>query len=185
MVDVVLPNDAGDERHCSTHRVAATIGGNMSSDKQSSLPELLQAERAEWEELEGLVATLSPEQAETSGYLPGWSVKDFLAHLAGWLAEAGQALEQIRLGTFTDSDVDVDSRNEVFVDANRDQPLSVVLFEVKAARRRLLHHLHGLPEIPPLAEGSLRKAGPQHYAQHLPRLREWVAELRSEHPPPA
>src|SRR2546426_1042289 len=156
----------------------------MSPDKRSSLPDLLQAEEAEWEEVEGLVEALSPEQAEIPGYLPAWSVKDFLAHLAGWLAEAGQALERIRSGTFTDSDVDVDSRNDAFVDANRDQPLSFVLFELKATRRRLLHHLHGLTEIPPDAEASLRKAGPQHYAEHLPRLREWVTELRSEHSPP-
>jgi hypothetical protein len=25
----------------------------------------------------------------------------------------------------------------------------------------------------------IAKAGPEHYAEHLPRLREWVAELRS------
>jgi hypothetical protein len=24
----------------------------------------------------------------------------------------------------------------------------------------------------------VRKAGPEHYAEHLPRLREWVKELR-------
>jgi hypothetical protein len=153
----------------------------MIRNEQSSLADFLQAEKEGWEELEGLVESLSPEQAEISGYLPTWSVKDFLAHLAGWLAEASLALEQIGVGSFTDSDVN--SRNDTFVDANRDQPLSVVLFELKATRRRLLHHLHGLTEMPPAAEASLRKAGPQHYAEHLPRLREWVAELRSEAAP--
>lgn len=152
----------------------------MSPDERISLPTFLQSEKAGWEELEGLVERLSPEQCEIPGYLPKWSVKDFLAHIAGWLAEAGQALEQIRLGTFADRDVDVDALNDTFVEANRDQPLSVVLFELKATRRRLLHLLHGLTEIPPAAEASLRKAGPQHYAHHLPRLREWVAELQSE-----
>src|SRR5438132_571643 len=97
---------------------------NMSPYERSSLPTFLQAEEAGWEEVEGLVEALSPEQVEIPGYVPAWSVKDFLAHLAGWLAEAGQALERIRSGTFTDSDVDVDSRNDAFVDANRDQPLS-------------------------------------------------------------
>jgi len=155
----------------------------MSRKEQGSLADFLQADKAGWEELEGLVESLGPEQTEIPGYLPRWSVKDFLAHLAGWLAEASLALEQIKVGTFTDGDVDVDSRNDTFVDANRDQPLSVVLFELKATRRRLLHHLHGLTEIPPAAEASLRKAGPQHYAEHLPRLREWVAELRSEAAP--
>ena len=156
----------------------------MSPDEQSSLATFLQDEKEGWEELEGLVESLSPEQAEIPGYAPGWSVKDFLAHLAGWLAEAGLALEQIKTGTFTDSDVAVDALNDAFVDANRDQPLPVVLFEARATRRRLSHHLHGLTEIPPAAEVSLRKAGPQHYAEHLPRLREWVAELRSRHSPP-
>jgi hypothetical protein len=155
----------------------------MSPDEQRSLATFLQAEKAGWEELESLVESLSPEQAEVSGFLPAWSVKDFLAHIAGWLAEASLALEQIKAGTFTDGDIDVDPRNDTFVDANRDQPLSVVLFELRATRRRLLHHLHALTEIPPAAETSLRKAGPQHYAEHLPRLREWVAELRSEHSP--
>jgi hypothetical protein len=150
----------------------------MSRNEQGSLADFLQEEKAGWEELEGLIESLSPEQAEIPGYVPRWSVKDFLAHLAGWLAEASLALEQIGAGSFKDSDVN--SRNDTFVAANRDQPLSVVLFELKATRRRLLHHLHGLTEIPPAAEASLRKAGPQHYAEHLPRLREWVAELRSE-----
>jgi hypothetical protein len=154
----------------------------MSADERHSLPAFLQAEKAGWEELESLVASLSPEQAEVPGYAPGWSVKDFMAHVAGWLAEAGQTIALIKAGTFTETDVDVDARNDAFVEANRDQPLSFVLFELTATRRRLLHHLHGLTEIPPLAEDALRKAGPEHYAQHLPRLREWVAELRPEAP---
>ena len=155
----------------------------MSEDEQSSVSNLLLAEKAGWDELEGLAAGLSAEQAEVIGYLPGWSVKDFLAHLAGWLAEAGRVLDQIRLGSFTPDDFEVDSRNDAYVDANRAQPLSVVLFEVRATRRRMLHHLHALTEIPAAAEPSVRKAGPQHYAEHLPRLREWVGELRSEHSP--
>jgi len=69
----------------------------MSPDEQSSLPDLLQAEKAGWEELEGLVEALTPKQAGISGYLPGWSVKDFLAHIAGWLAEAGAATTPSRV----------------------------------------------------------------------------------------
>jgi uncharacterized protein (TIGR03083 family) len=150
------------------------------SEQGCSLAALLEAEKAGWEELEALVDRLSPEQAEIPGYLPGWSVKDFLAHLAGWLSEAGQALEQIRSGTFIEGDVDVDARNEGFVDANRDQPLQVVLAELQAAHRRMLRRLHGFTVIPPSAGGTLRKSGPRHYAEHLPRLREWVADLRPQ-----
>jgi hypothetical protein len=54
----------------------------MNPDVQSSLADLLQSEREGWEELESL-RYVAPGQAEVPGYLPGWSVKDFLAHLAG------------------------------------------------------------------------------------------------------
>lgn len=151
----------------------------MGPSEQSSVSTFVEAEKAGWEEIEGLVDSLTPEQAIVPGYLPGWSVKDFLAHLAGWLSEASLALEQIRAGTFKEGVGDVDARNETFIEANRDQPLPLVQFEVRATRRRLMHHLHDLTEIPPAAEGPLRKAGPEHYAEHLPRLREWVAQLPS------
>ncbi len=154
----------------------------MSPNNHNQLESLVEAERAGWEELESLVQTLSPAQAEIPGYEPEWSVKDFLAHLAGWLSAAGRTLEQIESGTYTPEDVDVDTRNENYVVANRDQPLPVVLFELQATRRRLLRYLHGLNDIPPAAESALRKAGPEHYAEHLPRLREWVDELRSDTP---
>ena len=40
-----------------------------------------------WGEFQALLALLSPEQAERPGYfLEGWSAKDLLAHVAGWLA---------------------------------------------------------------------------------------------------
>ena len=145
-----------------------------------SVANLLEAEKAGWEALEGLVKQLTPEQAMIPGLHPGWSVKDLLAHVAGWLAEAGAALERSGSETSTDGGVDVDARNEVFVDANRDQPLSLVLTEMRAARQRMLLRLHGLSDVPAAAEASVRKAGPEHYAEHLPRLRKWVAELRSE-----
>lgn len=152
----------------------------MNPDERPSLPDFLGAEKARWDEIEDLIAVLSPEQETLAGYLPGWSVKDFLAHLAGWLAEAGRVLEQVAKGALTQVDLDVDSRNDVYVEANRDQPLSFVLFEVRATRHRLLRHLRDLTDIPAPAAEALRKAGPEHYAEHLPRLREWVAELRSE-----
>lgn len=156
----------------------------MGPDEHRSLASFLEAEDAGWDQLETLVASLSPEEAEVSGFLPGWSVKDALAHIAGWLAEAGHELGEIRAHAATDVEVDVDARNKIFVDANRDQPLPVVLFELRSARRRLLHFLRDLVEIPPAAEVSVRKAGPEHYAEHLPRLREWVAELHSKASPP-
>jgi hypothetical protein len=139
---------------------------------------LVEDERRCWGEFQALLASLSPEQAERPGYfLEGWSAKDLLAHVAGWLAEAGQVLEQVRVGTFTGRDMDIEGRNAVFLEANRPQPLRVVHAEAYAARTRLLQEVGQLVGVTTVADIWLRKAGPEHYADHLPRLREWVKEL--------
>jgi hypothetical protein len=139
---------------------------------------LVEDERRCWGEFQALLVSLSPEQAERPGYfLEGWSAKDLLAHVAGWLAEAGQVLEQVRVGTFTGRDMDIEGRNAVFLEANRPQPLRVVHAEAYAARTRLLQEVGQLVGVTTVADIWLRKAGPEHYAEHLPRLREWVKEL--------
>lgn len=159
----------------------------MSPQQPWSYPGFLREEEQGWDELEHLVGSLTPDQIQRPGFLPGWSVKDFLAHIAGWLSEAGHVLIQVQSGTYTESDRDgvrdVDARNAAFVEANREQPLEFVRREARATRHRLLRLLHGMAEIPPAAQAAVRAEGPEHYAQHLPRLREWVAELRSGSPP--
>jgi hypothetical protein len=156
---------------------------------ETDIRALVEHERRTWTEFQDLLASLSPEQVEQPGYfLEGWSAKDLLAHVAGWLAEAGLVLEQIRVGTFTGKDMDIEGMNAVFLEANRPQPLRVVHTEASASRSRLLHEvglLVGVPRGAPQGAGSftveadrwLRKAGPEHYAEHLPRLREWVKQV--------
>ena len=148
---------------------------------------LVSDEQRSWGEFQALLAFLSTEQAERPGYFSeGWSAKDLLAHVAGWLAEAGQVLEQVRVGTFTGSDeagvplgqvMDNEGRNAVYLEANRSQQLRVVHAEAYAARTRLLQEVGQLVGVTAVADAWLRKAGPEHYAEHLPRLREWVKEL--------
>jgi quercetin dioxygenase-like cupin family protein len=145
-----------------------------------TLASWLQAEQGAWEQVEGLVAQITPEEASVVGYYPGWSIKDMLAHLAGWLASAGMVLERVD-PDFDDSDLSIDQKNEIFVEANRDQPLSVVLGEAIIARNRMLQELRALGRIPEWAEEAVHKAGPDHYLEHATRLREWISELRRNH----
>ena len=146
---------------------------------ETDIRALVEDERRSWAEFQALLARLSPEQAERPGYfLEGWSAKDLLAHVAGWLAEAGLVLEQIRVGTFDGKDMDIEGMNAVFLEANRPQPLPVVHTEASASRSRLLHEAGQLVGVNVEADRWLRKAGPEHYAEHLPRLRQWVLEVR-------
>ena len=61
-------------------------------------------ERERWEEIGDLCGSLSPDERLQPGYYrdPGWSVKDMVAHLGTWMAEAGLHLQRIEVGTETD-----------------------------------------------------------------------------------
>jgi hypothetical protein len=133
-----------------------------------------------WIEFNGMVESLTPSQLEEAGYFPeGWTVKDLMGHICSWQAEAGQVLEQIRMGTFRDDPVDLDKMNAMFYEANRDLPLSVVRAEMFSARNRMLREWNLLPEITPKAEEWFVESGAAHYAEHGERLREWSAELQA------
>ena len=45
------------------------------------------------------------------------------------------------------------------------------------ARERMRRAWGSLSEHSPEADRWIDKAGPAHYAEHLPRLREWVQQL--------
>ena len=138
------------------------------------------AEDAGWDELHALIDSMTPEQAERPGYYSeAWSAKDLLAHIGSWLAEAGLILERVLVGTFRREEIDVDAMNEQFREAMADVPFDIVKAQASAARTRMLQAWRALPEMTPEAEFWVRKSGAEHYAQHLPRLRDWVAELRS------
>ncbi len=142
-------------------------------------PDELARERALWAEVCALVDRLSEEQATAPGYFDeDWSTKDMVAHIGTWMAEAGVILEQISVGTYRPEELDVDAMNARFLAAMRDIPLDVVRAQAAAARARMLRAWASLQDpTNDDAESWVRKAGPEHYLEHLPRLREWVAQL--------
>ncbi len=139
------------------------------------------AEHAGWDQLHTLTDSLTPDEAEQPGYFPeGWSVKDMLGHVGTWLAQAGVILERISVGTYRPEEIDVDALNRQFLEAMRDVPFRTVRIQASAARTRMRHAWRMLPEQTQEAAFWIWKSGSDHYDEHLPRLREWVAELRSK-----
>ncbi len=133
-----------------------------------------------WSELHALVESLPADQLATPGYFAeGWSAKDLLAHIGSWLAEAGMVLERIRFGTYRPEEIVVDAMNSEFYDAMKDVPYATVRSQARAARSRMLRAWGELPDDAPEADRWIRKAGPQHYQEHLPRLEDWLAELKA------
>ena len=143
-----------------------------------SAPDLLGQEDRLWTELHALIDSLPRDRVDEPGYFAeGWSAKDLVGHIGSWLAEAGVVLERIRFGTYRPEEIDIDAMNRTFYDDMRDTTFADVRAQGIAARNRMLRAWRSLPEASSEADGWIAKAGPEHYAEHLPRLREWIAEL--------
>jgi hypothetical protein len=138
----------------------------------------LPGERDLWRRLHEVVSRITPDMADRPGYFAeGWTAKDAVAHIGTWMAEGAQVLRQISAGTYREGELDVDAANERFLAAMRDVPLGTVHVQLASARNQLLQAWHELGEITPAAEYWVRKAGPEHVLEHLPRLEEWVDEM--------
>jgi hypothetical protein len=138
----------------------------------------MEQEERDWKELHALVDGLPLDRVEEPGYfVEGWSAKDLVAHIGSWLAEAGVVLEQIRAGTYRPEEIDIDEMNRRFYEAFHGIPFPVVKSQAIAARNQMLRGWAALPEESDEADRWISKSGPEHYEEHLPRLRDWVGEI--------
>jgi chromatin segregation and condensation protein Rec8/ScpA/Scc1 (kleisin family) len=138
-------------------------------------------ERERFEELHELIDRLSQEQRERPGYFRDdlWSVKDLVSHLGSWMAEAEIQLLRIEAGTYVEETLDIDAMNAEFLAALRDQSWLTCWNQCLAARAQMLSVWSRLHVQTEAADRWVRKSGADHLDEHLPRLGEWVAELRA------
>jgi hypothetical protein len=139
----------------------------------------IEAERAGWYELVDLVRSLAPEECLVPGYYedPPWTVRDVVAHLGTWLAEAQVQFERMIGGTYEGHDVDIDALNAEFLAAMDGRPWMVAWVQANAGRSLMLQGWYLLGDPAEEAAWWIRKSGCDHYLEHIGRLREWVAEL--------
>lgn len=139
----------------------------------------LEGERRGWYEIADLVRSLTPDECLEPGYQqdPAWTVRDVVAHLGTWLAQAETQFEQISAGTYEGHDIDVDALNAIFLAAMADQPWDVAWVQANAGRTMMLQAWYALRDPSDEASWWIRKSGGDHYAEHVARLREWIAEL--------
>jgi len=144
-----------------------------------SYQQALEAEREAWYELSGLVRHLTIDERMRPGYYedPDWSVRDLVGHVGAWLAEAAKQLDRLAGGTYEGHDIDIDALNAVFLADMRDQPWEVAWLTANAGRTRMLQCWVELGQANDEAVWWIAKSGTEHYAEHLDRLRSWVAEL--------
>lgn len=139
----------------------------------------LEAERSGWYELTTLVRSLTPEECLIPGYYrdPDWTVRDLMAHVGTWLAEAEVQFERMGAGTYEGHDIDIDALNATFLESMAGQPWEVAWVQAHAGRTRMVDEWWLLEQPTEEAAWWIRKSGGDHFADHLGRLREWTAEL--------
>lgn len=131
-----------------------------------------------WHRFHVLINRVRPDMADEPGYFEeGWTAKDAIAHIGTWMARGAQVLRQIAAGTFRHEEIDIDAENERYLEAMRDIPLDTVHLQAVAAHGELLAAWAQLPEVTEDASYWVRKAGPEHLEEHLPRLEAWLDEL--------
>ncbi len=136
-------------------------------------------EYARWSDITALIHLLTPDERLAPGYFrdPDWSVKDLVAHLGAWLDEAATQLTTIAARSYEPHDVDIDARNADLLAATRDESWETLWSQATVARAYMLQHWFAQRVPSDAANWWVRKAGAEHYGEHLPRLRAWVAEL--------
>lgn len=149
----------------------APMGGRYAAE--------FETERRGWYEVTDLIRRLTPDECLEPGYYlnPDWAVRDVVAHVGTWLAEAEVQLERISVGTYEGHEVDVDGLNDTFLAAMRDQSWEVAWVQANAGRTRMLQVWQDIGDPDGEAVWWIRKSGGDHYAEHIDRLREWVDEL--------
>ncbi len=145
----------------------------------------LDAERTGWYEVAALVRSLTHDECLVPGYYrdPDWTVLDVVAHLGTWLAEAEVQFERMSAGTYAGHEIDIDGLNASFLAAMAGQPWEVAWIQANAGRTRMIEAWSLLPQRTDEAAWWIRKSGGDHYAEHLDRLRAWVAELAARRDP--
>ena len=139
----------------------------------------IESERHGWYEIVDLVRSLTPEECLEPGYQrdPDWTVRDVVAHVGTWLAEAQVQFERMSAGTYDGHDIDIDALNAAMLAAMADQPWEVAWVQANAGRTRMIEEWWVLRGPTDEAAWWIRKTGSEHYAEHLVRLREWCLEL--------
>jgi Mycothiol maleylpyruvate isomerase N-terminal domain len=139
----------------------------------------VELERARWKAITAFVGLLSDDERLAPGYYrdPDWSVKDLIAHLGAWMAEARDELLDIGARSYVPRQVDIEAKNAETLAASKADAWEQVWSRTNDARAWMLEAWFGLSEPDEAANQWIRKAGAEHYGEHISRLRDWVTEL--------
>ena len=151
-------------------------------DKQATINEV----QSGFTDLVAAVEALD-EHAMDVVFYGTWSVKDILAHVAGWQHTMTAAMERMARGERpTPEGVDygdADAWNRKFASAMRPQSATTVVADLKQSFANYLRAAKALPDDR-FGEGKtinrmLEASGYGHYREHLPAIQQFAASRKA------
>lgn len=149
--------------------------------------ELLALMQATRQELEALLAQLTPAQINQPGVAGDWSVKDMLAHIAWYQAEEVEFFGETGVEASLLWATPQDARNELFFAQNHDRPLDAILLQFRTAFVRFLQVVEGLSDAELNQPGrfpdtradrlpwqAIAVHSYEHDREHIALIRQWL-----------
>ena len=157
-------------------------------DKTSTLDQM----RSSYAALEEILAPLDKTQYSKEGVIPGWSIKDMLAHIASWhhrlLAWLDAAVRnQEPTISGPDNVEEMNALNAQFYQENKSRPLDEVLADFLITHQQIMDIVQAMPEEDLMSTHRFAWsqgkplwhfiAGDtfEHYQEHLAQIQEWLA----------
>lgn len=148
---------------------------------KSSREKLTETIETRWNELLASVDGLSDAQLLEPGVVGDWSVKDLLAHITTWEAEALKHLPEIAAGKpqqrYKDVYGGLDAFNALKFEENRTRSLSEVRTRLTDTHQQLLDYLETVPDgllhSRERFRTRLRWDTYSHYPLHAGHIRAW------------
>lgn len=161
-------------------------------DKASVLKEM----GTSYATLESLLASLDKTQYFIEGVIPGWSIKDILAHISSWHHRLYQLLDaslynQEPAISGPDNIEELDALNAQFYIENKTLPLDDVLVDFRNTYQHILSIVQAMPEEDLLnpQRFSWTRGEPlwksiagdtyEHYQEHILQIQQWLATTKS------
>ena len=141
---------------------------------------LLREEQEGWRALGRCFARIAPDRFE----LPiltdeGWSPKDAMFHVAGWMDECGRQLERMREGSFElvdETPEAIELQNRRWFEASHTMSPADVRAGFAVSRGRMLDAFGSLDSTTPEAVEWFEESGALHYAKHAEDLLRFLGD---------
>jgi hypothetical protein len=146
----------------------------------SDASRLLHEEADAWARLLSTFSLVPGDRFEEPTLTPGgWSPKDAMFHVAGWMRDCAVQLGRMAAGSFDRTEETreaIERQNQRWFEVSRSMDPADVRADFLDVRRRMVEAFTALDDVTPVAVEWFEESGALHYAKHIEDLRAFLGE---------